>query len=75
MDDYYDILNVKKGSSKNEIKKAYRKVAMKFHPDRNNNTTDNLFKNILHAYQIISDTEKRLNYDNYLLYTLLHNTY
>ena len=65
MSDYYDILNVSKNSSKDEIKKAYRKVAMKFHPDRNpdNKESEEKFKEAAEAYAVLSDQEKRSRYD------------
>ena len=65
MRDYYDILNVNKGSSANEIKKAYRKVAMQYHPDKNpdNKEAENKFKEAAEAYSVLSDDEKRNRYD------------
>ena len=62
----YDLLNVKKDSSPAEIKKSYRKLAMKYHPDKNNESTaEERFKKISMAYDILSDTEKRDKYDKY----------
>ena len=63
--DYYEILGVKKTSSEAEIKKAYRELAKKFHPDKNkgNKEAENRFKEISEAYAVLSDTEKRSQYD------------
>lgn len=65
--DYYDILDIKKGSSEEEIKKAYRKLAMKWHPDKNGGDqgAESKFKEISEAYEVLSDSNKRSNYDNF----------
>ena len=64
--DYYDILGVSKGASKKEIKQAYRKLALKFHPDRNKEPDANdKFKEINQAYEVISDEKKREKYDQF----------
>ncbi|GAK55781.1 heat shock protein DnaJ-like [Candidatus Vecturithrix granuli] len=65
MRDYYDVLGVKKDASEAELKKAYRKLAMKYHPDRNKDdkTAEEKFKEINEAYAVLSDAEKRKQYD------------
>jgi molecular chaperone DnaJ len=65
--DYYKILGVDRKASDEEIKKAYRKLAMKYHPDRNVSDPDaeSKFKEIAEAYDVLSSPEKRSNYDNF----------
>jgi len=65
--DYYEILGVSKSASADEIKKAYRKVAMQFHPDRNpgDKAAEEKFKEAAEAYEILSDTDKKAQYDRY----------
>ena len=60
--DYYSILGVNKNANQDEIKKAYRKLSMKFHPDKNNGD-DTKFKEINEAYSTIGDDSKRREYD------------
>jgi len=65
--DYYELLEIERGCSGSEIKKAYRKLALKFHPDRNQGDKDaeEKFKSVNEAYQVLSDTQKRATYDQY----------
>ena len=65
--DYYEVLGVKKDSSTQDIKKAYRKLAMKYHPDRNkgDKEAEEKFKEISEAYAVLSDPEKRKQYDTF----------
>ncbi|MCF8302684.1 MAG: J domain-containing protein [Bacteroidales bacterium] len=63
--DYYKILGVDRNASQDEIKKAYRKLAVKYHPDKNpgNKEAENKFKEISEAYEVLGDKEKRKKYD------------
>ena len=64
--DYYEVLEISKNASKDEIKNAYRKLALKFHPDRNKSPgAEEKFKEISEAYAVLSDDEKRTRYDTY----------
>jgi DnaJ-class molecular chaperone len=65
-DDYYQILGVAKTASADEIKKAYRKLALQYHPDRNKTSEAAVkFKEVTKAYEVISDPQKRQTYDQY----------
>ena len=67
--DYYDVLGVAKNASEDDIKKAYRKLAMKHHPDRNQGEgakkSEEQFKEVKEAYEMLSDAQKRAAYDQY----------
>ena len=65
--DYYEILGVSKSASTNEIKKSYRKLALKYHPDRNpdNKKAEDKFKEAAEAYEVLSNQEKRQRYDQF----------
>jgi len=65
--DYYEVLGVERGSSEADLKKAYRRLAMKFHPDRNpgDKASEDSFKEANEAYEILSDASKRAAYDQY----------
>jgi len=65
--DYYEVLGVDKTASKDEIKKAYRKLAMKYHPDRNpgDKAAEDKFKEAAEAYEILHDDDKRAKYDRF----------
>src|ERR1041384_4853643 len=65
--DYYEVLGVAKSASTDEIKKAYRKVAMQFHPDRNpgDKAAEEKFKEAAEAYEVLSDADKKRRYDQF----------
>lgn len=66
-DDYYNILGVQKGASEDELKKAYRKLAMQYHPDKNQGdaAAEKKFKSINEAYDVLKDPQKRAAYDRF----------
>ncbi len=65
--DYYEVLGVSKSATKDEIKKAYRKMAIKYHPDKNpgDNTSEDKFKEAAEAYEVLADDNKRGRYDQF----------
>ena len=65
--DYYEVLGVGRGSADEDVKKAYRRLAVQFHPDRNpgDKQAEEKFKEINEAYQVLSDPEKRSQYDRF----------
>ena len=65
--DCYDVLGIPKGASKDDIKKAYRKLALKYHPDKTkgDKTSEEKFKEASEAYHILSDEKRKANYDQF----------
>jgi len=65
--DYYEVLGVNKGANAGEVKKAYRKLALKYHPDKNpgDKAAEDKFKECAEAYEVLSNTDKRSRYDQY----------
>ena len=65
--DYYELLGVTRNVGEDELKKAYRKAAMRYHPDRNpgDKKAEEKFKELSEAYQVLSDEEKRAQYDRF----------
>src|SRR2546421_6110703 len=65
--DYYEVLNIERTATEEDIKKSYRKLAVKFHPDKNpgDKTAEEQFKELSEAYEALSDPQKRAAYDQY----------
>lgn len=64
--DYYKLLGIRQGASKSEIKKAYHRLALKYHPDKNNSSNaDEKFRSVNEAYETLKDDQKRLTYDRF----------
>lgn len=65
--DYYEVLEVEKGADEKEIRRAYRRMAMRYHPDRNpdDKEAEEKFKEAKEAYEVLSDAEKRAAYDQF----------
>jgi len=66
-EDYYDILGISKNATQAEIKKAYRKLAIKYHPDKNpdDSEAEEMFKKAAEAYEVLGNEEKRQKYDQF----------
>ena len=65
--DYYEVLQIERNATQQDIKKAYRKLAVKYHPDKNpdNPSAEDAFKEASEAYSVLGDTSKRNSYDQY----------
>ena len=65
--DYYEVLGISKNADEGEIKKAYRKLALKYHPDKNQGDADaeDKFKEAAEAYEVLSNSEKKAQYDRF----------
>ena len=65
--DYYEVLGVEKGAGEADIKKSYRKMAMKYHPDKNpgDQAAEEKFKEAAEAYSVLNDSQKRAQYDQF----------
>lgn len=64
--DYYEILGLKRDASEDEIRKSYKKLAIRFHPDKNkSNLAEDAFKKISHSFNVLSNKDKKANYDKY----------
>ena len=71
--DYYEVLGISKNASEAEIKKAYRQMAIKYHPDKNpdDKTAEDKFKEAAEAYEVLSNPEKRQRYDRLAIKVLV----
>jgi len=64
--DYYEILGLKNDASEDDIRKSYKKLAIKFHPDKNKSKlASDAFKKVSHAFSVLSNKDKKANYDKY----------
>jgi len=64
--DYYEIMGLKKDALEEEIRKSYKKLALKFHPDKNKSIyASDAFKKVSHSFSVLSNKEKKANYDKY----------